>query len=154
MIRLLIKYTYLFFMEKIFYTINNIDNLVDKLLDISKSKVFCFYGEMGAGKTTLIKSIVHKLGAKDHASSPTFGFVNEYHHKDGRLLGYHFDFYRLQNEIEALDLGLEEYFNQKSWLFIEWPNKVENLLPPNYTKITIKVVEEISRELEIEHVLT
>ena len=86
---------------------------------------------MGAGKTTLIKAILKEMGAIDSGSSPTFGIVNEYHNKDGELLAYHFDFYRLNDETEAYDMGLEDYLSQDCYIFIEWPEKIPSLILVN-----------------------
>ncbi len=139
-------------MEKIFYTINEITEVSQQLLTKCRTQTLCFYGPMGAGKTTLIQSLVKLLDGKDMANSPTFGIVNEYHKQNGHLLGYHFDFYRLKDEFEALDIGVEDYFASESWLFLEWPDKIENLLPRQHTKITISIEGASSRTLEIEEV--
>jgi tRNA threonylcarbamoyladenosine biosynthesis protein TsaE len=98
--------------------------------------VFAFYGEMGAGKTTFIKAICEKLGVEDVINSPTFAIVNEYRSNSGELI-YHFDFYRIKDEIEAFDFGYEDYFFSGAICFIEWPEKIENLLPSDVVKVTI-----------------
>ena len=134
-------------MKKIIYTVNEIFKIAQKIIDRAKSKTLCFYGEMGAGKTTLIKALVKTLGGIDAANSPTFGIVNEYHYANGEVLGYHFDFYRLNNEIEALDLGFEDYLSQGVWVFIEWPEKISSFLPENTTDISVKVLDAITREI-------
>lgn len=103
---------------------------------------------MGAGKTTLIKSLLEELGAVDKGHSPTFGLVNEYHNSEGELLAYHFDFYRINNEEEVFDMGLEEYFEADVWIFIEWPEKISNLLPPDHQKIQLQFVDEKTRSIE------
>jgi tRNA threonylcarbamoyladenosine biosynthesis protein TsaE len=100
-----------------------------RLLKYASSKILCFHGQMGAGKTTLIKAIVKELGGSGIANSPTFGIVNEYHDSSGGLLGYHFDLYRLEDENEAWDIGLEEYLTSGAWIFMEWPELVAPLLP-------------------------
>lgn len=107
--------------------------------------VFLFYGEMGAGKTTLIKSLCAILGVKGNTSSPTFSIVNEYEGENSLI--YHFDFYRLKNEQEALDLGYEEYFYSGNPCFVEWPEKISNLLPENYLKINLEIISENSRKI-------
>ena len=84
---------------------------------------------MGVGKTTLIKSLIKQLGAVDSGNSPSYGLVNEYHNANGKLVAYHFDFYRIESEEEALDMGIEEYFNSNAYIFIEWPEKIAKLLP-------------------------
>ena len=138
-------------MKKIFYTKNEIDVVASNLADsIDRFQVVCFYGPMGSGKTTLIKSMVKHLGGTEQGSSPSFGIVNEYHFLDGNILGYHFDFYRLNDPSEALDLGLEDYLNQDVWIFMEWPEKVSDLLPQNCLHITLKIIDTLTRELTIQ----
>ncbi|MEN8137266.1 MAG: tRNA (adenosine(37)-N6)-threonylcarbamoyltransferase complex ATPase subunit type 1 TsaE [Bacteroidota bacterium] len=104
--------------------------------DFSGGRIFLFYGSMGAGKTTLIKSLVHELGIEDVANSPTFALVNEYFSKKNGTI-FHFDFYRLEDETEALDMGYEDYFYSNSYCFVEWPEKIPNLLPSNIIEVTI-----------------
>ncbi len=110
------------------YDLNEISDIAKDVISKAKHKIILFYGEMGSGKTTLIKEIVKQLGVEDTVNSPTFSLVNEYHTRKGEII-YHFDFYRIEQEEEALDIGIEEYFYSNHWCFIEWPNKVENLLP-------------------------
>lgn len=129
------------------YTENEILKIAQEIIDRAKSKTLCFYGEMGAGKTTLIKALVKTLGEIDAANSPTFGIVNEYHYTNGKVLGYHFDFYRLNDEIEALDLGFEDYLNQNVWIFIEWPEKISSFLPENTTDISVEILDTATREI-------
>ena len=136
-------------MQKIIYTIQELDEVSVKILDQACSKILCFYGEMGAGKTTLIKALVRYLDGGDQANSPTFGIVNEYQNSNGDLLGYHFDFYRLDSEEEALDLGLEDYFSQDTWIFIEWPEKIGTQLPENYTRISLEILDPVTRQIQI-----
>ncbi|MGB5229135.1 MAG: tRNA (adenosine(37)-N6)-threonylcarbamoyltransferase complex ATPase subunit type 1 TsaE [Eudoraea sp.] len=136
-------------MQKIIYTIQELDEISKEILDNATSKTLCFYGEMGSGKTTLIKAMVRSLGGGDQAKSPTFGIVNEYLLRDGDLLGYHFDFYRLESKQEAMDLGLEDYFNQDAWIFMEWPEKITGLLPSNCVNISIEVIDPVTRKIEI-----
>ncbi len=136
--------------QKIIYTKNQIHHLVKAIVTDIPLEILCFRGPMGSGKTTLIKSMVKHLGGMEQASSPSFGIVNEYHYPDGRILGYHFDFYRLNDPTEALDLGLEDYLNQDVWIFIEWPEKVADLLPQNCLHLSLKIIDTITRELTIE----
>ena len=117
------------------------------LSNLQFQKILLFYGEMGAGKTTLIKAFCAALGVKDSVSSPTFSIVNEYHYPAGII--YHFDFYRLKNQTEALDLGVEEYFYSGNYCLIEWPEKIPDLLPENYLKISIEVQSDQQRKLTI-----
>lgn len=134
-------------MQEIIYSQNQIDQIAQQLLQQVRSKILCFYGEMGAGKTTLIKALVKELGGKGATNSPTFGIVNEYHSDKGEVLGYHFDFYRLEDEIEALDLGLEDYLRQDVWIFMEWPEKISSFLPDETSKITLEVEDAQTRKL-------
>ncbi|MCK5440847.1 MAG: tRNA (adenosine(37)-N6)-threonylcarbamoyltransferase complex ATPase subunit type 1 TsaE [Maribacter sp.] len=134
-------------MREIIYTEDQINEVALQLSQQVPSKALCFYGPMGAGKTTLIKALVKQLGGAGAANSPTFGIVNEYHTNNGELLAYHFDFYRLNDEIEALDLGIEDYFNSEAWLFMEWPEKIANILPSDGIRITIEVINSETRKL-------
>lgn len=128
------------------YELSEIDSVAVQLLSEVKSKTLLFYGEMGAGKTTLIKALVKALGAEDAASSPTFSLVNEYHFDQGRIL--HFDFYRIEDENEVLDMGIEDYLNTESWKFIEWPQKIEKFLDYPTQKVEILVENEVQRRLK------
>ena len=98
-------------------------------------KIILFEGEMGAGKTTFIKEILRQMGTSDEPSSPTFSIVNEYHTKVGRV--YHFDFYRIKSEEEAMDFGVEEYLDSGNFCFIEWPDKIESLIPKPHHIVNI-----------------
>ena len=101
---------------------------------------------MGAGKTTLIKSVCACLGVTDNVTSPTFSIVNEYKGLSGQKI-YHFDFYRIKDQTEALDMGYEEYFYSGAYCFIEWPEKVNGLLPESYVRVEIKVTGENLRQI-------
>lgn len=114
---------------------------------LQAQKNLLFYGEMGAGKTTFIKAFCAALGVEDTVSSPTFSIVNEYHYPDGVI--YHFDCYRLKNQTEALDLGVEEYLYSGEYCLIEWPEKIPDLLPENYLQINIEVQPDQQRKLTI-----
>lgn len=129
------------------YREENLSNIAHQIIENASSKVLCLYGEMGAGKTTLTKALVTALGGVDEVNSPTFGIVNEYHFKSGKVLGYHFDFYRLNDETEALDLGFEDYLNQDVWIFIEWPEKIPSFLPENAMDVQIKILDMETREI-------
>lgn len=106
------------------------------------SKIFAFYGDMGSGKTTLIKAISSQLGSEDDFSSPTYGIVNEYHTKSSEVI-YHMDLYRLNSAEEALDAGVEEYLNSDAYCFIEWPQVVESLLPEDVVKLYITISDNV-----------
>jgi tRNA threonylcarbamoyladenosine biosynthesis protein TsaE len=112
--------------------------------------VWLFEGHMGAGKTTLIKAICRQLGVKSHVQSPTFSLVNEYEAQKGSV--YHFDFYRIKDETEALDMGIEEYFDSGSFCFVEWPGKIESLWPEKYMLLNLQADESGMRMLEISRV--
>lgn len=105
-----------------------------------KHTVWLLEGEMGAGKTTLIKAICRALGVLSIVQSPTFSLVNEYTTHEGHSV-YHFDCYRLRNEMEALDIGLEEYMDSGNYCFIEWPERILSLWPPTYYQIHLSVDE-------------
>ncbi|HSI68858.1 MAG TPA: tRNA (adenosine(37)-N6)-threonylcarbamoyltransferase complex ATPase subunit type 1 TsaE [Gillisia sp.] len=128
------------------YELSEIDSIAVQLLSKVKCKTLLFYGDMGAGKTTLIKALVKALGAPDQASSPTFSLVNEYQTAEDRI--FHFDFYRIEDEAEALDMGIEDYLNTNSWKLIEWPQKIEKLLDDDMQKLEIRVLENGSRKLK------
>ena len=102
---------------------------------------------MGTGKTTLISAIVKEMGGTDSTSSPTFSIVNEYEVENDTV--YHFDLYRLKNQYEALDMGIEDYFCSGAWNFIEWPEKIENLLPENVTVLKLFLAEDDGRVLKL-----
>ncbi|MEM9076226.1 MAG: tRNA (adenosine(37)-N6)-threonylcarbamoyltransferase complex ATPase subunit type 1 TsaE [Bacteroidota bacterium] len=131
------------------FALEHIDDVARELLQSVHGKVLCFYGEMGAGKTTLIKHLVKNLNGIDAANSPTFGLVNEYFSKKNTLLGYHFDFYRIEDESEIYDLGFEDYLGSGAWLFIEWPEKVTSVLPENTHHIHIHFIDENTRSIEL-----
>jgi tRNA threonylcarbamoyladenosine biosynthesis protein TsaE len=113
-----------------------------------RHKILAFYGAMGSGKTTIIKHICRALGTTDEATSPTFAIANEYKTQAGESV-YHFDFYRIKKIEEAFDIGLEEYFASGSYCFIEWPEMIEEALPPNVVKIHIHVEYNNFRLLDI-----
>lgn len=111
-----------------------------------EEKIFAFEGGMGAGKTTFIKEICHALGVQDVVSSPTFSIVNEYLTHAQQTV-FHFDFYRIKSLQEAYDIGYEEYFYSGNYCLIEWPEKIESLLPQHYIKVTIDTLSEDKRSL-------
>jgi len=111
-------------------------------------KKFAFYGPMGSGKTTFIKSICKELGAIDIVTSPTFALINEYHTVDGTMF-YHFDLYRINSAEELFDIGYEEYFFGEGFLFIEWPEKAEALLPDDIIRVEIEAEGEQERLVRI-----
>lgn len=114
--------------------------------EMNDNTVFAFYGSMGAGKTTFTKAICECLGVEDVINSPTFAIVNEYRSGTGELI-YHFDFYRIKKLEEVYDMGYEDYFYSGALCFIEWPELVEELLPENTIKVTIKENEDGTRSI-------
>lgn len=133
-------------MESIFKR-KEISRIARSILEFTPSKTLAFHGAMGAGKTTLIKALVKELGGKGPTGSPTFGIVNEYQNEKGELLAYHFDFYRLEDASEALDMGIEDYIYSDAWIFMEWPEKIAELLPQDTTEIFMEVVDADTRRL-------
>ena len=113
-----------------------------------ENKIFAFYGSMGAGKTTIIKAICEVLGAIDIVHSPTFTLVNEYRTSKGETL-YHIDFYRIKKQEEVFDFGVEEYLSGDSYCFMEWPELVEEILPPGTVSVRITVDDDEQRTLLI-----
>ncbi len=120
-----------------------------QLLNLAgEKKIFAFYGSMGAGKTTLIKTVCKLLDATDSVTSPTFTLVNEYRTSSGDSL-FHIDFYRINKQEEVYDFGIEEYLSGESYCFMEWPELIEEILPPETLKIRITVGENEERILEL-----
>lgn len=119
-----------------------------QILEVAEeNRVFLFYANMGMGKTTLIKELCKQLGVDENVSSPTFSIVNEYEAKGKQI--YHFDFYRIKDEHEAFDLGYEEYFYSGSYCFVEWPERIENLLPQNAVSVYITGNKKDERTISI-----
>jgi len=133
--------------------LGHLDAAARFVIDATPDQLFyAFSGDMGSGKTTLIQALVKELGSTDPVSSPTFSLVNEYEIEDGGVNTiYHFDFYRIESIEEVYDIGYEEYFYSNNYCFIEWPEKIETLLPENYIEIRISPVAgaENTRELTI-----
>lgn len=111
-------------------------------------RIWLLEGEMGAGKTTLVKAVCERLGVTDMVQSPTFALVNEYRTGKNEPC-YHFDFYRIRQETEAMDMGVEEYFDSGKYCFVEWSAKIPHLLPAKYLKISINLDAQNGRILEI-----
>lgn len=129
-------------MELVLENINDINKVVEVITPLSKHyKHFLFDAPMGAGKTTIIKSLCENLGVQESISSPTYSIVNEYETTTGELI-YHFDLYRLNEEDELLDIGIDEILESNSLCFFEWPEKILNFLPSNYVRINIQVQDE------------
>lgn len=128
----------------------NIDNAARQFLaEIGENRLLAFYGNMGAGKTTFTVALCKALGVQDSVSSPTFAIVNEYRCADGAPL-FHFDFYRIKNNAEAMDIGVEDYFYSGEMCIMEWPENIEDLLPEETKKIRISVNPDLSRTISWE----
>ena len=123
------------------FTISSVEALAevsDYLISLrDKADVIAFYGSMGAGKTSLIKNLCHRMGVTDEVNSPTFAIVNEYVTEEGESV-YHFDFYRIKKLEEAYDIGYENYFYSGNLCLIEWPEMIEPLLPEKYIRVEIR----------------
>ena len=122
--------------------------IAQEIIKKSTSKIILFHGDMGVGKTTLIKEICKILGTEDLISSPTFSIVNEYITSNDETI-FHFDFYRIDNEEEAYNIGVEDYFDSNHWCLIEWPSVVENLLPLENVNVYLTVLEDGQRNIQI-----
>ena len=133
--------------------INSLDSIRESakafLAAMDDRTVFAFHGQMGAGKTTFIKAICEELGVEDVINSPTFAIINEYGSETTGELIYHFDFYRINKLSEAEDIGTEDYFYSGALCFIEWPEKIEDLLPGDVVEVTIKENPDGTRTVEI-----
>jgi tRNA threonylcarbamoyladenosine biosynthesis protein TsaE len=132
----------------ILYAIEDIDLVAEQILAQEPEKVVLFNGPMGAGKTTLIKSLARKLGVNDAVSSPTFSIVNEYRTATGDKL-FHFDAYRLRDENEAYNIGMDEYLYSGDRCFIEWAEKIPGLIPEKHTIVTISVEKDGLRKIAL-----
>jgi tRNA threonylcarbamoyladenosine biosynthesis protein TsaE len=131
---------------EIIFTLEELNIVAQKIIAQNPHKVIIFNGEMGVGKTTLIKELAKNLGVNEATSSPTFSLVNEYQASNNQYI-YHFDVYRLKSESEALDMGIDEYLYSGNWCFIEWAEKIPNLLPLEHTIIFIKQLPDGKRKL-------
>jgi len=132
---------------KVEFDILDIDKVAETILDNVHPKIMLFKGPMGAGKTTLIKALVRRLGSLDVVSSPTFALMNEYLTTDCKI--YHYDFYRIKELEEALDLGFDEFIEEDAWNMIEWPDLVVGLLPLSYVEIEIDKLTDTKRVLHL-----
>lgn len=129
---------------------DQLHEVAEALLDsLDGRTVVALRGEMGAGKTTLVRAVAEQLGASDQVSSPTFALVNQYEGAERERI-FHFDFYRIEDEREAFDLGYEEYFYSGDLCFVEWPEKIEGLMPDSVMEVRITVEGSTERSFEIE----
>ena len=138
-------------MEYISENIIDLELIGKKIIKYSnkKSNIFTFEGEMGVGKTALIKIILKHLKVKDLVKSPTFSIVNEYLTSDNKII-YHFDFFRIKDKIEVINIGFEDYLDSSNFCFIEWPNRIKNLLPNDINKIKMEYISETKRKIIID----
>lgn len=129
-------------------SLSELNKVAEKFIEAHPAdRLFAFYGKMGSGKTTFIKALCEKLQVIDYVTSPTFALINVYETEQSKEI-YHFDFYRINRLEELYDLGYEEYFFSDRYCFVEWPELIEPLLPPNTVKITITEIENGSRIIE------
>ena len=130
------------------YTLEDLSEVAGEIISSVKNKTLLFYGQMGVGKTTLIKEICKQLGVLDNISSPTFSLVNEYQTTNSEKV-FHFDFYKITDEEEALDMGIEEYLDNNDWCLIEWPENIENLLPLEAVQIYLTILNNEQRNIQL-----
>lgn len=130
------------------YSLENLSEVASEIISSVGNRNLLFYGQMGVGKTTLIKEICQQLGVLDPISSPTFSLVNEYQTSKNKKV-FHFDFYRIEAEEEAFDLGIEEYFDTGAWCLVEWPENIENLLPIGAVQIHLTILEGEQRNIQL-----
>lgn len=134
------------------YTLQEIDLAAEKIItEAQDEKIWIFQGEMGAGKTTLIKALARSFQIQDQVSSPTFGIVNPYENSKAQLF-YHFDFYRMDDPMEALDIGIEEYFYSGNYCWIEWAERIGIFLPDSFFLIKITSDSNEKRTLNLQHI--
>jgi len=134
---------------EITYNIQDITTVAEAVIKQLTSKTILMHGDMGVGKTTFIKSFVKALKSDDDVTSPTFSIVNEYVTPSDKV--FHFDLYRIKDENEALQFGIEDYLYSNNWIIIEWPDRIENLYPNNANTITITQNKDNSRTLKLSH---
>ncbi len=130
------------------FSLAEIDAAAEKLLAENPKKIILFNGEMGAGKTTFIKALGTALGVLDTMSSPTFSLVNEYHSHEGKII-FHFDWYRIKQESEALDMGIDDYLYSGHYCLMEWSEKIPNLIPEQHSVVNLSVLANGNRQMAI-----
>lgn len=135
--------------------INSLDDLAAAAKEFASLMgdftIFAFYGEMGAGKTTFINALTHQLGVEeDVTNSPSFSIINEYRSDTTAELIYHFDLYRLENLEEAFDIGVEDYFDSGALCLLEWPERIDEILPDDTVKVSLTVNDDLTRTLSLD----
>jgi tRNA threonylcarbamoyladenosine biosynthesis protein TsaE len=129
------------------YSLHDLEQVAAAVIEAAKDeRIWLIDGDMGAGKTTLVKAMAKQLGVVNTVSSPTFSIVNEYRDREGKTI-YHFDFYRLKSEAEAYDIGVDEYLESGNVCWIEWSEKIPSLLPDHYFKIQLEVNDPQTRTI-------
>ena len=135
-------------MNELIYSINQIESTAKLLISAAGNKnIWLFQGEMGAGKTTLIKELSKQLGSKDDFSSPTFGIIHQYAIENSNRFIYHIDLYRLRSEIELDQLGLSEILDSNDFVFIEWPEIAHHYMPEDHFSIQIEFDDDLTRKV-------
>jgi len=129
------------------YSLKELHSVAKQLIKSLKSKTILLYGDMGVGKTTLIKELVKALGSTDEVSSPTYSIVNEYELINDKI--YHFDLYRIKSIEEAYNFGIEDYLDSNHWIIIEWPELIEDLIIDNFDSVILTLNENNTRKLII-----
>lgn len=132
---------------EITYGLHDLEAVAKQIIKNVNSKTLLFYGDMGVGKTTLIKALVKALGSVDGASSPTFSIVNEY--EATNFMIYHFDLYRIQDIDEAYNFGIEDYLYSNNWSIIEWPDVIKDILPEHFNRIDLLLNDDKTRTLKL-----
>lgn len=127
------------------YNLNELDIVAKQLIQNLKGKTILLYGDMGIGKTTLVKAIVKALGSKDDVSSPTYSIVNEYELGNDKI--YHFDLYRIKDIEEAYNFGFEDYLYSDHWNIIEWPELIEDLITEDINRVILSLNDNNTRNL-------
>lgn len=131
------------------YSLENVEDIANELIKNLKSKTLLFHGNMGVGKTTLIKSLVKQLGSNDEVSSPTFSIVNEYELGNDKI--FHFDLFRIKNIEEVYNFGIEDYLDSEHWILIEWPELITTMLTTNFDEIFLKLDQKENRKLVLKN---
>ncbi len=132
---------------KINYRLSEVESVAKQIIENLTSKTILFYGDMGVGKTTLIKEIIKAIGSKDEVTSPTFSIVNEYEINDDKI--FHFDLYRIKDIEEAYNLGIEDYLDSNHWILIEWAEVIEPIITDNFNQIELQIESENQRILKL-----
>lgn len=131
------------------FTLDNITAVANKFIEVTANyTVFALHGDMGAGKTTFVHAVCEAMGIKDNISSPTFSIINQYTNKEGRIV-YHIDLYRLKDEEEAIQAGVEDCLYSGNTCFVEWPDRASGIFPDNTLHVTITAIDMITRKLKI-----